>query len=147
MKKLIALIAFALSLSAFAHDQKVSFSYSGFEGWGRTFYSCDYVEAQTEEVLELFGATHVDVRCNGGIDFGRMSPVMVTASFDLPVLSGREVAEVVKLKGDSRNPACGLNVTIVKALLPKFSNVSVLKKSDACAFQSSNYSYEFAIVR
>lgn len=76
-----------------------------------------------------------------------MWPVSVTASFNSPVLSGREIAEVAKVKGDNRNPACGLNVTIVKSLLPSFSNVTVVKKSDSCAFASSNYSYEFAIVR
>ncbi len=147
MKKLIVLATLALSASAFAADQKVSFSYSGLEGWGRSYYSCDYVEAQTEKVLELFGAQNVEVRCSGGIQWGQAWPVSVTASWDAPALSGREVAETVKLKGDSWNPACGLNVTIVKNLAPKFSNVTIVKKSDSCAFQSSNYSYEFAIVR
>jgi hypothetical protein len=147
MKKLIVLATLALSASAFAADQKVSFSYSGLEGWGRSYYSCDYVEAQTEKVLELFGAQNVEVRCSGGIQWGQAWPVSVTASWDAPALSGREVAETVKLKGDSWNPACGLNVTIVKNIVPKFSNVTIVKKSDSCAFQSSNYSYEFAIVR
>lgn len=147
MKKLIALATLALSASAFAHDHHVSFSYSGIEGWGRSYYSCDYVEAQTEKVLELFGAQNAEVRCSGGIEWGQAWPVSVTAKWDAPALSGREVAEVVKLKGDSWNPACGLNVTIVKSLVPHFSNVTIVKKSDSCAFERSNYSYEFSIVR
>lgn len=146
MKKLIVLAAL-LSTSAFAADHSVSFGYSGMEGWGRTYYSCDYVEAQTEKVLELFGAVNADVRCSGGIQYGQAWPVSVTATWDAPALSGREVAETVKLKGDAWNPACGLNVAIVKNLVPKFSNVTIVKKSDSCAFQNSNYSYEFSIVR
>ncbi len=147
MKKLFTVLALVLSVSAFAADNKVSFGYSGHEGWGTSYYSCDYVEAQTEKVLELFGATDVSVQCSGGIQMGTMWPVSVTARFNSPVLSGRDMAEVVKLKGDNWNPACGLNVTIVKSLLPSFKNVSVVKKSDSCAFSNSNYSYEFAIVR
>lgn len=147
MKKLFTVLALALCVSAFSADNKVSFGYSGNEGWGTSYYSCDYVEAQTEKVLELFGATDVSVRCSGGIEFGTMWPVSVTATFNSPVLSGRKVAEVVNLKGDNWNPSCGLNVKIVKSLLSSFNNVSVIKKNDSCAFQSSNYSYEFAIVR
>ena len=147
MKNVFFVLALALTGSAFSAENNVSFGYSVNEGWGTSYYSCDYVEAQTEKVLELFGATDVSVRCSGGIEFGSMWPVSVTATFNSPVLSGREVAEVVKLKGDNSNPSCGLNVKIVKSLLPSFNNVSVIKKNDSCAFQSSNYSYEFAIVR
>ena len=147
MKKLFALVALALSVSAFAADHKVSFSYSGIESWGRSYYSCDYVEAQTEKVLELFGAQNIEVRCSGGIEWNQAWPVSVTAKWDAPALSGRDVAETVKLRGDSWNPSCGINVKIVKTLAPLFSNVTIVKKSDSCAFQSSNYSYEFAIVR
>lgn len=144
MKKLIALAALALSVSSFAAE-KVSFTYSGFEGWGRTYYSCDYVEAQTEKYLELFGATQIDVTCFGGIEFGRMSPVSVSARFEVPALQGNEVATEVKVEGDRFNPSCGINVSIIRNILPKFSNVEVLKKSDSCAFASSNYSYTFSI--
>lgn len=147
MKKLFALVALVLSVSAFAADHKVSFSYSGMEGWGRSYYSCDYVEAQTEKVLELFGAQNAEVSCSGGIQWGQAWPVSVTATWDSPALSGREVAEVVKLKGDSWNPSCGINVAIVKNLVSHFSNVTIVKKSDSCAFANSNYSYEFSIVR
>lgn len=147
MKKLFAAVVCALSLSAFAGSEKVSFGYSGIEGWGQSYYSCDYAEAQTEKHLATLGATQVDVRCTGGIEFGRMWPVSVTATFDLPVLSGRNEAEAVTIKGERRNPACGLNVAIIKAILPKFSNVTVLAKNDSCAFASSTYSYDLSIVR
>jgi hypothetical protein len=147
MKKLIAVMALALSVSAFAADHKVSFSHGGMNGWGQSYYSCDYAEAQTEKVLALFGAQNAEVTCSGGIQYGQMWPVSVTASWDAPALSGREVAEVVKLKGDTWNPSCGLNVAIVKNLVSHFANVTVVKKSDSCAFANSNYSYEFSIVR
>lgn len=146
MKKLLALALVSLSVTAFARET-VSFGHSGMEGWGQSYYSCDYVEAQTEKVLEMFGATEIDVHCSGGIEFGQVWPVSVRASFETPVLTGTEVAEMVKYRGDSWNPSCGINVKIVKSLLPKFSNVTVVKKSDSCAFQRSNYSYEFAILK
>jgi hypothetical protein len=142
-------IALAIALTSFATlaRETVSFSHSGLEGWGVSYYSCDYVEARTEQVLEMFGATQVQVDCSGGIEFGRMSPVMVTASFEAPALVGTEVAQTVKYRGDVWNPSCGINVKIVKSVLPKFSNVTVVKKSDSCAFQNTNYSYEFSIVK
>lgn len=147
MKKLLAVFAVALSFSAVAADQKVSFSYSGIESWGRSYYSCDYAEAQAEKHLEVLGATNVDVRCTGGIEFGQMWPINLTATFDLPVLSGREIAEVVTIKGRRPNPACGLNTKMIKAFLPKFSNVTVVSKRDACFSPDSVYSYELSIVR
>lgn len=147
MKKIIALVTLTLSLSSFAAE-KVSFTYNGNEGWGQTFYSCDYAEAQTESYLELFGATEIEVYCFGGISAGTMiSPVSINAKFELPVLNGSEVALITEVKGDNWNPACGINTYIVKKLLPKFSNVAVLSKSDSCAFQSSNYSYKFSITK
>lgn len=143
-------IALAIALTSFATlaRETVSFSHSGLEGWGVSYYSCDYAEARTEKVLELFGATQIDVTCTGGLDFGRFPmPVSITASFEAPVLVGTEVAQTVKYRGDAWNSSCGLNVAIVKNLLPKFSNVTVVKKNDSCAFSSSNYSYEFSIVK
>lgn len=148
MKKLIAIFAVVLSTTAFARES-VSFSYSGFEGWGHTYYSCDYVEAQVEKVLDLFGATEANVRCSGGIQPGSTwwGPVSVKATFEAPVLVGNEVPQTVTHKGAMRDSACGLNVAIVNALLPKFSNVKVLKKNDSCAFSSSNFSYTFSITK
>lgn len=143
MKTLLAGIVLSLSFSAAA--ESVSFSYSGYEAWGRTYYSCDYVETQTEEVLEVFGATNVRVSCFGGVEYGRMSPVSVTATFELPVLVG--AVERTTIKGDKWNPSCGINVAIVKNLLPAFSNVKVLSKNDRCSSERSNYSYELEIAR
>jgi hypothetical protein len=147
MKKLIAVITLVLSFSAFAEKKTVSFTYSGIESYGRSYYACDYVEYQTEKMLELFGATQIDVSCSGGIQFGSMWPVSIRATFEAPTLVGNEVAEVKKIEGDFSRPACGLNTTIVKRLLPSFSNVKVVKKSDSCAFASSNYSYTFEIIK
>lgn len=147
MKKFIAIISMLLSFGAIAGEKTVSFSYSGIESYGRSYYACDYVEYQTEKMLELFGATQIDVRCTGGIQHGSMWPVSVRATFDVPAIMGNEVAKVEKVQGDFSRPACGLNTTIVKRLLPSFTNVKVLKKSDSCAFASSNYSYTFEIAK
>jgi hypothetical protein len=147
MKKLMAVVALVLSVSAFAREN-VTITYSGYEGWGRSYYSCDYAEARTETVLELFGATNVSVTCSGGLDRGHYwGPIRVKASFDLPVLAGNEVAETVKFRSTGSNTSCALNVKIVKSLLPSFDNVTVVKKNDSCVSASSSYSYEFSIVR
>lgn len=148
MKKFLAILALVSSVSAFAAKEKISIHYSGFEGWGRTYYACDYVEYQAESFLKLFGATQIDVRCTGGIQpYGSAYPISLTATFETPTLVGNEVEVVEKVEGDFRSPACGLNTTIVKKLLPLFSNVKVLKKSDGCGFASSNYSYTFSILK
>lgn len=143
MKTLLAGIALSLSFGAFA--ESVSFSYSGMETWGQSFYSCDYVQTQTEHVLEIFGATDVHVNCFGGVEFGRMSPVSVNATFELPILNG--AVERLSIKGDRWTPSCGVNVAIIKNLLPVFTNVTVLSKNDSCMNERSNYSYQLEIAR
>lgn len=146
MKKLIALFVLVFSFASFAKET-VSFTYTGNEGGRQSYYACDYVEYQTEYFLELFGATNIDISCFGGIQpWGSMQPVSIRASFDLPVIAGNSVEEV-KVQGDTWNPNCGVNVKIVKTLLPKFSNVEVVKKSDSCAFATTNYSYQFNIAK
>ena len=148
MKTILALLVLAFSVSAFAVKHKVSIYYSGNEGWGRTFYACDYAEYQTETVLKLFGATQINVRCNGGItSYGSPMPISLTATFETPTLVGNEVEVIEKLSGDSSSPACGLNTAIVKDLLRVFPNVKVLKKNDGCGFHTSNYSYTFSIIK
>src|SRR5665648_169560 len=114
MKKLFAVLALVVSFSALAGQQKVSFTYSGFEGSNRYFYACDYAEGQTESFLKLFGATEIRVSCFGGIQFGQMSPVTVRATFEAPDMVGNEMATISTVKGDRSNPACGLNTTIVR---------------------------------
>ncbi len=146
MKKLIALFVMVFSFATFAKEN-VSFSYFGNEGGRQTYYACDYVEYQTEYYLELFGATGIEVYCTGGIQpWGGMQPVSIRAKFNLPVIAGNST-ESVEVTGDTWNPACGVNVTIVKNLLPKFSNVEVVKKNDSCAFATTNYYYKFNIAK
>lgn len=128
--------------------ENVSFFYSGFESGNRVFYSCDYVESRTEMFLELFGAQETEVYCSGGIrPFGPPLPINVKASFNLPELSGDEVSQTVKIKSDSWNPNCGINVRIVQSLLPSFSNVEVLESQDGCPFIDSRYFYTFSILK
>lgn len=143
MKTLFAALVLSVSASAFA--ESVSFSYSGLEAWGRSYYHCDYVEAQTEKVLELFGASNINISCYGGIEHGRMEPVSINATFDAPVVTG--VVERATFKGNSWDSACGINVAIVKNVLPKFSNVKVLSKRDTCSSERSRYSYDFEITK
>jgi hypothetical protein len=143
MKSLLAIISLGLSFSAFSFDHEVSFSYSGNESWGRSYYNCDYAQVQTESFFITFGATYISIRCTGGLESGQFWPLGITASYDAPVLSG--VNSAVNVKGDRRNPSCGLNAHIVRSLLPHFSNITVISKSDSCSSPSANYSYEFSI--
>jgi hypothetical protein len=147
MKHLLSLVVLLFSLSAFAGDQKVTFTYLGNQGGMQSYYACSFVEERAHNWLELFGATDIEVHCSGGLETWSTGPIRVSATFNLPVLSGREVAEVVSVRGDFRNSACGLNTQMVKNFLKVFSNIEVLKKQDSCAFPGSNYSYEFSIVR
>lgn len=145
MKTMTLLAALLVSASSFAAD--FSFTYFGNEGGRQSYHTCDYVQSQTESYLELLGATNIDVRCNGGIQPNwSMQPVSIRASYDLPEVTGTGV-ETVEIKGDSFNPACGVNVRIIQAILKTMTNVSVVKKSDSCAFTSSNYSYTLNVAR
>ena len=140
-----ALLATLLfSTSAFAEN--FSFTYYGNEGGRQSYYACSYIEDQTVSYLELFGATKINVRCSGGIDNGWIRPVSVRASYDLPEVTGAGV-ETIEIKGDSLNPACGVNVKIIKEILKTFTNVEVLKKQDACAFATSNYYFKLNVAQ
>lgn len=148
MKRLFVLTALALSMNAFAGDVKVSFTHWGNNAGTQSYYSCDYVEGQAEMYLETFGATDIEVTCTGGIGPGWTArPVSVWASFNLPVLSGQDVAEIIKVEGDPFRPSCALNVQMIKSFLKVMPHISVIKKRDACAFASSNYYFELAIQR
>lgn len=141
MKALLASVVLSLSLSTFA--ESISISYSGMESWGQTYYSCAYVEARTKQVLERLMAYNIRVDCFGGIENGRMSPVSLEASFDVPHDTG--ISGYISLRGDQQNPACGLNVAIINNVLPKFPFVKVVSKDDRCASPRSNYKFDLAL--
>ena len=143
MKKTALLLALLVSSSAFAAN--FSFTYFGNQGGNQTYYACSYAEDQTESYLELLGATNIDVSCSGGISSNwSMQPVSLRASYDLPEVTGTSV-ESVEIKGDYSNPACGLNVRIIKEILKTLTNVEVLKKDDSCAFATSNYYFKLNV--
>ena len=144
MKKLTALFLLVFSVSSFA--DKISFSYFGNSNGNQSYYACSYVEGQVEETLQIVGATNFDVNCTGGIQPNwSVGPVSIRATFTKPVTTGK--VEEVEIKGDSFNPNCGLNVTIIKNILKAFPEIEVLKKSDGCGFSTSNYYYKLAIPR
>ena len=146
MKTLFIVMMMSLSLPAFARES-VSFTHFGNNGGNQSYYACDYAQDQTESFLDLVGATNVDVTCSGGIQpWGTAFPVSIRADFDLPMITTSNV-ESVQVDGDTWNPACGLNVQIINSLVVKFPNVKVVRKSDACAFSTSNYSYLLNITR
>jgi hypothetical protein len=145
MKKLLALTLVACSFASFA--ETVSFTHFGNGGGRQSYYACDYAQSQTEAFLTVVGAKNIDVSCSGGIQsWGSAQPVSIRASFDLPAVT-TQVVEAVEVEGDSFSPACGLNVQIINTIVKKLPNVQVVKKSDSCAFVSSNYYYLLNITR
>ena len=148
MKKLIAAVLCALSLSAVAATETVKFSHNGIETWGRSYFSCDTVEAQTERALKALGATQINVDCTGGIRPGQMwLPVSVTASFEVAALQGNETAVTKTIKSRPGQESCSMNVLIMKSVLPKFSNVTVLEKRDRCSSPNTRWSYTVSILQ
>lgn len=144
--KLITLVA-TLLISASSFAANFSFTYFGNEGGRQSYYACDYVQYQTESYLETLGATNIDVTCHGGIQSTwSIQPVSIRAKYDLPEVTGTSV-ETVELKGDSFNPACGINVRIISEILKTMTNVSVVKKNDSCAFATTNYYYKLNVAR
>ena len=140
-----AALLFALIVSGSVFAKNISFTYFGNQGGNQSYYACSYVEDQTQSYLELLGATNIDVRCSGGISGGwSMQPVSIRASYDMAEVTGTSV-ELVEIKGDYSNPACGLNVRIIKEILKTLTNVEVLKKDDSCAFVTSNYYFKLNI--
>ena len=140
-----AALLFALIVSGSVFAKNISFTYFGNQGGNQSYYACSYVEDQTQSYLELLGATNIDVRCSGGISGGwSMQPVSIRASYDMAEVTGTSV-ELVEIKGDYSNSACGLNVKIIKEILKTLTNVEVLKKDDSCAFVTSNYYFKLNI--
>jgi hypothetical protein len=144
MKKIICLISLFFSLNLFA--AQINFTYFGNQGSNQSFYSCDYVEDQATQYLEVFGATNIDLFCTGGITNWSWSPVSLRASFDLPVVTGNNFEEV-RIAGDVWSPACGLNTIIIREILKSFKSVKVLEKQYHCAFADSNFYYLLQIPR
>ncbi|WPU63460.1 hypothetical protein [Peredibacter starrii] len=145
MKLLLTFAALVFSLSSFA-SERAFISYAGMESWGRSFYACTYAESQTIKHLKTLGATNIDVTCSGGIDIWMQGPVRIVAEFDVPAPTGRDEARRMTITGNRRNPSCGLNVAIFKAILPKFSKtISVTSADDACLSRTSNYSYDLLV--
>ncbi len=73
-----------------------------------------------------------------------MHPIWLEASFNS---ADGGVQEEVEIRGDAFNPACGLNVSLLRAFIKVSPNVEVVKKSDACGFQGSNFSYLLKVTR
>ena len=146
MKKLFTLAMIMVSVSALAKES-ISFTHYGHNGGSQSYYACDYAQSQAETYLQVFGARNIEVSCSGGINsWGMPQPVSVSADFDLPNLT-TQASEKVEVEGDSSSPACGLNVQMIKAYLSVFKNIQVVKKSDSCAFTTSNYYYLLNITR
>lgn len=144
MKKIIGLIGLLFCFNGFA--AQINLTYFGNQGSYQNYYACSYAEERTENYLALFGATNVEVYCTGGITNWSITPISLSAKFDMPAVSG-ENFEKVEITGDTWNPGCGLNTAIIREIIKTFKSVQVLEKQDHCAFSDSNFYYLLQIPR
>jgi len=125
MKVLILMLAL-ISSNVFAVGYKTvksSFTVPELSGnGGRSYYSCDSVEAETQSILKTLGAKNISVRCTGGISpFGGFhSPAFVRANYS--VLSfevqGNMTVAIANERIDGNN--CHLTNSIVNGVEKKF---------------------------
>ena len=142
MKKILLVCAFLATFAASAAE--LSFTYFGNDLGRQVYYSCDYVEDQATYYLNLLGANHIDVMCTGGIQNWSWMPIHLKAKFELPLITGHGV-ETLELQGDTWNPNCGLNTTIINAAVKTMTHIQVIKKSDSCPFVDSNFFYKLQV--
>ena len=126
----------ALTFSFYAQaTETVNFTYFGNEGRNRIYLSCYYVENAVDSILAELGATNVDTRCTGGIDYGFYTPVRVTTKFDLPVN-----ANTVKIKSDF-NSNCYFDVKFINNLVRNVEGLEKLSGSSHCFNSDSSYNF------
>lgn len=137
MKTLTLLVT--LMAGAFAQaTETVNFTYFGNEGRNRIHLSCHYAENAVDQILGQIGATDVDVRCTGGIDYGFYTPVSITAKFNLPTTA------TVKVESDF-NTNCFFDTKFVDALVRSNDNITKVNGRSHCFDSDSRYNYTLEI--
>jgi hypothetical protein len=87
----------------------------------KSFYTCDYVEARAEDILERLGARNIEVDCRGGLPHWDNN--WVTASFDVIKESTADKATTqAQAAGVSLSffESCDLHERMMKQLSRKF---------------------------
>jgi hypothetical protein len=134
--KVLILTLFVASFAQAA--ESLNFTYFGNEGRNRIYLSCDYAERATEDILVQMGAENIDVRCNGGLDFGYYTPVSINAKFDFATTG------TVAIESDF-NTNCYFDTALVNRMVRKFDNISKVSANSFCFSSDDNYSFELDV--
>lgn len=139
-------LSLLVSLSAFAGEVvKTSFSIFPNSGPNRAFYACDFVEYETEKVIEALGGEVLDMSCFGGLPpggIGYPTPNNISVEFDRAAPTSNETEEII-LK-DSKN--CHLVTNIVRGLERSFP-IENVKGLGGCFNPGSSYKITITIRR
>lgn len=115
---------------------KKSFTINPNTGRNSSFYACDFVEGETEEVIEKLGGKVLRISCSGGINppapIYQPNFVRVKISRSEPVLG---TTETITLKG-SKN--CHLVSEIVRGLKRAFP-ITKVSGLGSCFTPSQSY--------
>ena len=145
--RFVAFIALILSSVAFAGEyapRKLSMSFFG-DGLNRIHYRCEVAKDLVMVHLENLGATNIKLNCAGGLeDWGpsrMLTPMHISAKFDVPVATSNDAVETVVIKSQSFNEDCFLNTQFLNQALPLFPAAKVVKKQASCMNNYSRWSY------
>lgn len=149
--RFIALLALALTTSAFAQDyvtKKVSFTIPTLSLGTQTFYNCDSVESLTAAHIKTLGGENVKVTCTGGLDTWNpqwSTAAFVSAKFDVLVPAGDNTGGqerfMIRSTG-TRSGDCGLNVFVLDKLVKHFPAVEVLSRKVSCRGARGSWAYD-----
>jgi hypothetical protein len=153
LAKVLTVLSFCLPIMAHAADtnrvqaklarSKIEFTYFGFD----SFYSCDYVQAETLAILKVLGAQNVKVTCLGGLPYDSYNSV--TATFDtLHEASGDKATttgEVSEVKIAQRE-SCDLHKTIFEYMIKPFQ-VYAKTVRESCWNSQGNFSAKVQVLK
>jgi hypothetical protein len=152
MNTLIASLSLVLGLASAAPafgaegaKSEWTHTFFGSYGGGYTMVACSYAESVVEGWMERLGASHIDVRCTGGIQPYGTSPLSLYVSYEAPVLSGETKVEKLTFESDGWDSNCIFDTSVMRSLLRSFPNVKALRKSDACFGAQSRYTYDLEV--
>ncbi|MBY0517623.1 MAG: hypothetical protein K2P81_11975 [Bacteriovoracaceae bacterium] len=147
--RLISLLALVFCFQAAAFET-VRFNYTDFgnDGFSRNYYSCSFAEATLESHLETLGASNISVNCFGGIESWGVSPVSLSATFDVPTATAANHtrANAVKIQSSNRfEQSCFFNTKLLKELVKVFPNVENRSTRQSCFDNSSRWSWDVTV--
>lgn len=153
MRSAVFSLAFLLlSFSAFSAEyvaKSFHYSDSGRDGMTQNYYACDYAADTLRGHLETLGAIDINVRCSGGIDYGRYMPVNLSSTFKVTAFMDPSTAKMEHstIKSRGSDAPCFFNTKLLKELVKYFPNVYVDSKKASCFDNRSSWNYVLRIAR